>query len=66
MHKQYISELDFIPLMRYGIGTLRDNQREWLSLIWMKFAWSKSGGTEALVVWPFGDFRAKAYKFRSF
>ena len=25
--------LDYIPLMRYGIGTLRDNQRERLSLI---------------------------------
>ena len=59
-------ELDYIPLMRYGIGTLRDNQRKRLSLIWIKFAWNKSGGTKALVVWPSSDFRVNAYKFRAF
>ena len=26
-------KLDYIPLMRYGIGTIRDNQRTWLSLV---------------------------------
>ena len=46
--------------MRYGIGTLRDNQRKRLSLIWIEFAWNESVGTEALVVWPYGDFRANA------
>ena len=45
-----IKKLDYIPQMRYGIGTLRDNERERLSLIWMKFAWNNSGDTEALVV----------------
>ena len=26
--KQTYEKLDYIPLMRYGIGTLRDNQRD--------------------------------------
>ena len=61
-----IKKLDYIPLMRYGIDTLRDNQRKRLSLIWIKFAWHKSVVTKALVVWPSGDSRANAYKFRKF
>ena len=36
--------------MRYGIGTLRENQQKRLSLIWIKFAWNKSVGIKALVV----------------
>ena len=43
--------------MRYGIGTLRDNQRTRLSLIWINFVSKKSVGNKALVVWPSGDFR---------
>ena len=51
------SKLDYIPLMRYGIGTLRDNQRTRLSLIWINCVWKKSVDNKALVVWPSRDFR---------
>ena len=51
--------------MRYGIGTLRDNQRKRLSLIWIKFAWNESVGTKAFVVWTSGDFRGNVYSFKS-
>ena len=34
-NKKNIVELDYIPLMRYGIGTLWDNQRTRLCLIWI-------------------------------
>ena len=52
--------------MRYGIGTLRDNQRTLLSLIWINIMWKKSVGNKALVVWLSGDFRATAYELRAF
>ena len=43
--------------MRYGIGTLRDNQRTRLCLIWINCVWKKSVDNKALVVWPSRDFR---------
>ena len=50
-------KLDYIPLMRYGIGTLRNNQRTRLCLIRINCVWEKSVYNEALVVWPSRDFR---------
>ena len=43
--------------MLYGFGTLRDNQRTRLCLIWINCMWKKSVDNEALVVWPSRDFR---------
>ena len=43
--------------MRYGIGTLRDNQRTRLCLIWINCMWKKSVDNKALVVWLSRDFR---------
>ena len=62
------SKLDYIPLMRYDINTLRlwDNQRTWLPQILSNFVWKKSVGNEALFVWPSGDFRVNAHKFITF
>ena len=53
-------KLDYLPLMRYGIGTFRDNQRTRLSLIWINCVWKMSVDNKALVLWPSGDFRATA------
>ena len=47
----------YIPLMRYGIGTLRDNQQTRLCLIWMNCVWKKSVDKEVLIVWQSHDFR---------
>ena len=52
--------------MRYGIGSLRDNQRTRSYLIWINCVWKESVDNEALVVWPSRDFRATTYKFRAF
>ena len=43
--------------MRYGIGTLRDNQRTRLYLTWINCVWKKSVDKEALIVWQSRDFR---------
>ena len=43
--------------MRYGIGSLRDNQRTRSCLIWINCVWKKSVDNKALVVWPSRDFR---------
>ena len=43
--------------MRFGIGSLRDNQRTRLCLIWINCVWKKSVDNEALVMRPSRDFR---------
>ena len=55
--KYFRNKLDNIPLMRYGICTLRDNQRTRLYLTWINCEWKKSVDKEALIVWESCDFR---------
>ena len=50
-------KLDHIPLMRYCIASIRDNQRTRSCLIWIDCVWKKSVDNEALVAWPSRDFR---------